>query len=126
MSRLRGFLVVGKHAVDLSAPVEVWPVQLGRTPDEEYERAVWLERHRAEAAEREQALARMWSALLSVPVHGSAVFAIEAVLDLHAPDTEARSWLTCQVCDGDDMDPGDWPCRTVQVIAAAYGVEVPL
>lgn len=125
MSALRGFLVVRKREVDLSITTEAWPVQLGRTPEQEYERAVWLERHRAEAAAREQALARMWSTVLGV-ADQQGDRALLAVLQLHSPDTEARAWLTCPVCDADDMDPGDWPCRTVQVIAAAYGIEVPL
>jgi hypothetical protein len=47
------------------------------------------------------------------------------VLELHAPDTEARSWLTCPVCDADELDPGPWPCRTVVAVAGAYGIEVP-
>jgi hypothetical protein len=125
VSALDRFLVVQKFGTRLAASAEIFGVRFGYTPDEEYQRAVDLEHSRAETAEREQQLAAFWSTLLGVPIPGLAAFAIDAVLDLHAPDTEARSWLTCPVCDADELDPGPWPCRTVEAIASAYGIEVP-
>lgn len=125
MSAVDGFLVITKVGARMPFSAEMFGVRFGLTPDEKYELAVSIERRRQEQAKYEQALAFMWSTLLGVPIPGLAAFAIDAVLDLHAPDTDSRSWLTCPVCDADELDPGPWPCRTVVAIAGAYGIEVP-
>jgi hypothetical protein len=124
MSALDGFLVVQKFGTRLAASAEIFGVRFGRTPDEEYQRAVDLEQHRAEAADREQQLARMWDDVLDEAAY-QGDHATTAVLHLHAPDSDSRSWLTCPLCDADELDPGPWPCRTVKAIAGAYGIEVP-
>ena len=49
-----------------------------------------------------------------------------AVLDLHNFDRKARYSTTCEGCDfaGYEGDPPDWPCRTVDLIAEANGIDL--
>lgn len=52
-----------------------------------------------------------------------------AVLDLHRPQEPAHvgASLQCRGCDftGYDAEYPDWPCRTVETVAAALGVATP-
>lgn len=45
-----------------------------------------------------------------------------AVLDLHSEDERG----TCKGCDFDgyEAERPNWPCRTVEVVAAQYGIEL--
>lgn len=47
------------------------------------------------------------------------------LLDLHMPVGDYR--VTCDGCDVDgyDSEQPEWPCRTVQTIAAHYDIELP-
>lgn len=49
-----------------------------------------------------------------------------AVLDLHA-EQDGVAWTVCRGCDSDgyDAEPPPWPCRTVDAVAEALGIEVP-
>lgn len=117
-----GVLVVAKYGSDGTFTIEqTMPVRF----DDRYEMAVARERQRAEAAAREVALADLWWGLelrAESPI-------TRAVLDLHGPVFEGyQNTALCRGCDSDGWDSEDpeWPCRTVQVIAGAYGLEVPL
>ncbi|GAA4226025.1 hypothetical protein GCM10022254_09580 [Actinomadura meridiana] len=47
-----------------------------------------------------------------------------AVLDLHTRDTFGE----CQGCDfgGGEGEPPEWPCRTVETVAAHHGIDLAL
>lgn len=115
-----GHLIVQKTSSTGVVSTEMWPVLFGQTSQDFYEHAIFAEHLRRERAARQYALAAMWWALLEVDNP-----ALQVVLQLHAPDTEARSWLTCRHCGADEMDPGDWPCATVVAIAEWHSIEVP-
>lgn len=55
--------------------------------------------------------------------------ALRAVVELHAPVREGRvfAYYTCSGCDNGSyaIDSPDWPCSTVQAVAAALGLTVP-
>lgn len=87
------------------------------TPAERAEQEAW----RVEYAQRKQA------ATEALPVFVAQLAAVadpvaRAVLDLHKAE---RGW-----CEGDDFGGYDgerpeWPCRTVEAVAAALGITVP-
>jgi len=74
-------------------------------------------------AKRAEAQPRLRAALDQLDALGG----IErAVLDLHNFDRNARYSTTCDGCDfaGYEGDPPDWPCRTVDLIAEANGIDL--
>jgi hypothetical protein len=87
------------------------------TPEERAKQEAW----RIEYAQRKQA------ATEAMPVFVAQLAAVidpvaRAVLDLHEPHT----W-GCAGCDfsGYDGEAPEWPCRTVEAVAAALGITVP-
>lgn len=111
-----GFLIVTKLGALLPVSAEIYPVRTWSPA----EVAAAAAQHAADRQARALALTEFWTALCQIGEPHTA-----AVLALHAPDFEARQWATCPVCDGNEMDPGDWPCRTVTAIAAVAQIEVP-
>lgn len=87
------------------------------TPEEHAERERRAAEYRRRAAEDAAKLeaARTVLAELTDPL-------ARAVLDLHAEDEHGE----CAGCDysGYEAESPDWPCRTVDVVAARFGVEL--
>jgi hypothetical protein len=96
------------------------------------------ERKKRLHAEREASLAeyRRKVELANAALPG-AIFALDAigdpvarkVLDLHQRGASSphSSYWRCEGCDatGYDWEPADWPCRTTELIAEHYGIEIP-
>lgn len=81
-----------------------------------------IERHAIEAQQRQ---AERAAKLDAAREHLAAITdpLARAVLDLHAENDRHE-------CEGDDMDGyeaeyPEWPCRTVETVAAHYGIELP-
>jgi hypothetical protein len=85
-------------------------------------RALWRNREAAEAA----AKAKLWDSLIA---HARTTTEL-AVLQLHAPAFSTYSnWPDgiCEGCDatGYDWEPPEWPCRTMEAMAKAWGIDTP-
>lgn len=106
-----GFIVVRKVGVQLPMSVEVFPVTLNPEPpppDPAFE-------------------ARKVTAAMVIPASIRALDALtdpvsRAVLDLHRRTPYAGSW-ECRECEGNEY-PTDWPCRTVEAVAAVHGIDL--
>lgn len=50
-----------------------------------------------------------------------------AILELHAPDLDAEYGSDCLGCDvaGYDGEQPEWPCRTIDLVAAQNGISLP-
>lgn len=111
------FLVV-KYGAPIPMAGELVDMYRVTRPDP-YEESLRLEQYRVEDARRQVELADLWSQVLEIPNPG-----LQVVLQLHAPDFDSRSWPTCNQCEGDELDPADWPCATVEAIASWHTTAV--
>ena len=113
-----GFIVVRKVSAHFPVSAEVYAVTLNPEPpppDPAFE-------------------ARKATAALVIPASIRRLDALEdpvsrAVLDLHRRTTSGYSrtpWWECAVChDGGDMgDRLQWPCPTVEAVAAVHGIDL--
>lgn len=106
-----GFIVVRKVGFTLPMSAEVYAVTLNPEPpppDPAFE-------------------ARKATAAMIIPASIRALDQLDdpvsrAVLDLHARKPYAGSW-ECRECQGDEY-PTDWPCRTVEAVAAVHRIDL--
>jgi len=91
------------------------------TPEERAEAERSRAAYERRKAEQEARTAALRAALAAVtdPI-------ARAVLDLHA-EQDGVAWTTCAGCDTDgyDAEAPPWPCRTVDAVAEALGIEAP-